>query len=119
MDKFTEEELDEFDEKVYESEDPTQFPDDVLAALWRRNWNREKRMKHGERELHWRRHQMSLAVNIMQTFCKDCSEVAKTKLNIQRTRLLALADKFDSLSSEMRVLLIRYEKFDGWKKAKC
>lgn len=119
MDKFTEEELEELNEKVYESEDPTQFPDDVLAALWRSNWKQEKRMKHGERELHWRRHQMSLAVNVLLTFGQDCREVAKTKLNIHRTRLLALADKFESLSAEMRVLLIRYEKYDGWKKAKC
>lgn len=115
-DGFSEKRLEELENEVYESEDPTKFPDDVLAAIWRKEWKRQDRMKHGEKELKWRCQQNSLAVNVLCTFEKDCRSIAKTKLNTQRTALLRLADKFAEINADLRTSFQRYCRYGGWKK---
>lgn len=117
MTEFSEERLEELENEVYESEDPTKFSDEVLAAIWRKEWKRQNRMKHGEREFNWRCQQNSFLVNVLGTFEKDCREIAKTKLNTQRTALLRLADKYAEISGELRTCFQRYCRYGGWKRA--
>lgn len=114
--ELTEERLEELEDEVYQSEDPTLYPDDVLAALWRKEWLRQSRMKFGEKMFDQRSYQVSIAVNIIGTFEKDCRDFAERKFNTQRTNLLNLADRFQELSCNLRTYFLRYCRAHGWKK---
>lgn len=113
---MTEEELEEWKEKVYKSEDPCSFPDNILAELWREEYRRVNRLRHGEMEFEGRLEQSSIAINLLEEMRKDLKRVAKAKLNNHKLDCLKLEEKLSSMEYEFRVLFNKYFDCTGLSK---
>jgi hypothetical protein len=106
--------LDELRDVVYEAKDPLSLSDEVLAELWRLEYKRQKHMSRGQMDREHRMQQFSMVVNILNTISMDCKDIAKTKLNIHRTKCLKLADEISNKCQELRVDFNTYQHVAGW-----
>ena len=106
----------EREEEIFMSDDPTQFSDKELAAIWRKEWKRYKHYCEGERKLEDRSRQNSMAVNFIEQVIKDLQDVAKRKLNIHKTRCLKLADKYSQIENDLRTCFLTYLQETGLNK---
>lgn len=106
----------EREQEIYESDDPTQFPDKELADLWRKEHRRYKYYCEGERTLDERIRQNSMAVRYIEEVINDLQDAAKRKLNIHKTRCLKLAGKFFQIETDLKTCFLNYLQETGLNK---
>lgn len=109
--------LTEREEEIMQSDDWSQFSNEELGALFRKDNERLKYLRRGEYEKECRTQQASIALNIINQLSKDCDVLTKqAKRNADKIDISKLRSRFENMEMDFKSAFNSFGRFAGWYK---